>query len=426
MASSPEAFRFIHCADLHLDSPFVGICDVDSRIAKVLQESTFRSFERIVSLAIEHQVDFIVIAGDVYDSADHSLRAQIRFRDTLKRAADAGIESFIIHGNHDPLDRWDAGVELPEGAHRFGGDSVERITATRTGVPLADVYGISFPTREVKENLALRFERTGDAPFAIGVLHCNLGGDARHDNYAPCSLDELARSGMDYWALGHVHTRAVAKASNPCVIYPGNIQGRSVRETGERGCYLVRVGEDRSVEPEFIATDEVRWFGPDEATLKLEAIDSLDRLLSELEELREVLRQKAQGHAAIARVRLAGRSDLHARLRSLDVERDLLGPLREDEDRADFMWIESIQIETQPAIDIEQRREVEDFVGDFLRAAEVLRSDSLLDGVRDILLGREEGSKVKSAVEKFSTEELLETLHEAELLGLDYLLRDEG
>ena len=420
------SFSFIHCADLHLDSPFEGIHDVDPQVARVLRHSTFNSFERIVFLAIEREVDFIVIAGDVYDSADQSLRAQIRFHDFLKRASEAGIQCFLIHGNHDPLNSWDAKLDLPLNCHRFGGDSVTKLTATRNGDPLADIYGISFPTRDVNENIAVQFSRDGDAPFAIGVLHCNLGGDPNHDNYAPCNIDDLQRANMDYWALGHVHTRNVVSPQDPCVVYPGNIQGRSVRETGERGCYLVRVDHNFVIDLEFLPTDVVRWFGPDDASLDVKNIDSFDLLLTELTEVRERLRSKADGRASIARIRLVGRSELHAQLLSLEVDRDLLGPLREDEcDRPDSVWTESIQIATQPVIDIEQRRTVDDFVGDFLSIAHELRSNKNHDAVREMLLARTESQKVASAIDEFSDDELLEILDEAQLLGLDHLLQDE-
>ena len=420
------SFSFIHCADLHLDSPFEGIHDVDPQVARVLRHSTFNSFERIVFLAIEREVDFIVIAGDVYDSADQSLRAQIRFHDFLKRASEAGIQCFLIHGNHDPLNSWDAKLDLPLNCHRFGGDSVTKLTATRNGDPLADIYGISFPTRDVNENIAVQFSRDGDAPFAIGVLHCNLGGDPNHDNYAPCNIDDLQRANMDYWALGHVHTRNVVSPQDPCVVYPGNIQGRSVRETGERGCYLVRVDHKFVIDLEFLPTDVVRWFGPDDASLDVKNIDSFDLLLTELTEVRERLRSKADGRASIARIRLVGRSELHAQLLSLEVDRDLLGPLREDEcDRPDSVWTESIQIATQPVIDIEQRRTVDDFVGDFLSIAHELRSNKNHDAVREMLLARTESQKVASAIDEFSDDELLEILDEAQLLGLDHLLQDE-
>ncbi|HMP71382.1 MAG TPA: DNA repair exonuclease [Pirellulaceae bacterium] len=425
MSNSPHSFSFIHCADLHLDSPFEGIQDIDPNIGTILRDSTFKSFERIVSLAIEENVDFIVIAGDVYDSAYHSLRAQIRFRDAIKKVSDAGISCFIAHGNHDPLDSWDAKLGLPINAHRFGGDTVCKMTASRDGRPLADIYGVSFPTRIVNENIAARFAREHDGVFAIGVLHCNLGGHPEHDNYAPCTLDDLRRANLNYWALGHVHTRSEWTEQETCVVYPGNIQGRNVRETGERGCYLVNVREDQTIKLQFVPTDEVRWFAHDEANLDLRDIESFDTLLLELSDILERLRVKADGRASIARIRLYGRSDLHTELMSIDLVRDLIQRLREGErDRRDFVWTESIRIATLPTIDIAQRRLVDDFVGDYLKAAEELRSNGNIDLVRQMMRDRPEGRNIITAIDEFSDAELLEVLSDAELLGLNLLLSD--
>lgn len=419
-------FSFIHCADLHLDSPFEGLHDVDSQVGQVLRDSTFDSFDRIITLAIQRQVDFIVISGDVYDSADHSLRAQLRFRDSLDRADREGINSYVIHGNHDPLDSWDAQLELPESVHRFGGEHVTQTTATRAGRPLADLYGISFATREIKRNLAVEFQRTGNAPFSIGLLHCNLGGDPNHDNYAPCSLADLQATGIDYWALGHVHTRAEIHAADPTVVYPGNIQGRSIRETGSRGCYHVAVSAAGSVKLEFLATDSVRWIDRSDSTIDVESISTLDGLLAELEELRERLRSAQDGSAAIARIELTGRSPLHSKLIADSLEQDLLGTLREGEaDRPDFVWFEAIKVSTRPELDLDARRKVDDFVGDYLRVADEMRQDSSGELIRSLLLNRPESKRIQEAIQGFTTEELLEMLREAEWMGLDRLLEDD-
>ena len=166
-------FSFIHCADLHLDSPFECIQAVDPDIASVLQDATFKSFENIIDLAIQKRVDFLIVSGDVYDGADQSLYAKLRFYQTLRRATDKGIQCFVAHGNHDP---WEAERDIPNGVWRFGSDKVERKIVKPDDEELAYVYGISYPSREVNENLALRFSREEDAPFAIGVLHCNVGG----------------------------------------------------------------------------------------------------------------------------------------------------------------------------------------------------------------------------------------------------------
>jgi len=143
-------------------------------------------------------MDFLIVAGDVYDGADRSLRAQWRFYQSLRRAADSGIQCFVAHGNHDPLSGWEAELKIPDGVHRFGGEKVEQIVAKRDDEELAYIYGISYPSREINENLATRFSREDDVQFGIGVLHCNVGGTSEHDNYAPCILDDR----MEHWSGG--------------------------------------------------------------------------------------------------------------------------------------------------------------------------------------------------------------------------------
>ena len=418
-------FRFLHCADLHLDSPFEGIQADDPEIAAVLRDATFKAFERVVDVGRERHVDFLIVSGDVYDGADRSLRAQLKFRDALHRAAEAGIECFVAHGNHDPLDGWEADLKMPERVHRFGGDDVEMIPIVRDGEEVVHVYGISYLVREVRQNLASRFRREEDTPFAIGVLHCNVGGDTNHDNYAPCLMDDLTAAGMDYWALGHIHTANVLKENRPCIVYPGNTQGRSVRETGARGCCLVEVDEAGQIRHEFIETDAVRWF---EETVDIAELETLDDLLNELDDTRESVRSRADKRAAVLRLRVTGRGKLHAHLQRPDTDRDLLGRLRDGEPgRSDFVWVESIRLATLPEIDIEQRRSVEDFVGDFLRAAENLRNRAdKASAIRELLTNRPEHATIAAELERLSESELLAILQDAEAMGLDHLLSDEA
>jgi len=418
-------FRFLHCADLHLDSPFEGLQADDPEIAAVLRDATFKAFENVVELGRRERVDFLIVSGDVYDGADRSLRAQLRFRDMLERAAEAGIECFVAHGNHDPLDGWEADLKMSGRVHRFGGDDVEMVSIQRDGEELVHVYGISYPVREVRQNLASKFRRADDAPFAIGVLHCNVGGHPNHDNYAPCSMDDLTAAEMDYWALGHVHTRGVLNESRPCVIYPGNTQGRSVRESGARGCYLLQVDEARRIERTFVETDVVRWF---EETVDIARLETVDDLLDELNEVRENVRGRAGKRAAVLRLRVIGRGKLHPHLGRLDADRDLLARLRESEPgRPDFVWVESIRLATLPEIDIKQRRSVEDFVGDFLRAAEELRNrKDEGSAIRELLTNRPEHATIATPLEQLSESELLAILQDAEAMGLDHLLRDEA
>ena len=418
-------FSFVHCADLHLDSPFEGIHAAAPEIATVLREATFQALNQIIDLARREQADFIIVAGDVHDGENRSLRAQLRFRDALRKAADAGISCFIAHGNHDPLSGWEAHLTMPDQARRFGGHRVECFPLERNGATLAHIYGISYPVREVKANLATGFKRDPEAPFAIGVLHCNVGGDPDYDNYAPCNLQDLAAAGLDYWALGHIHAQKIMRTQDPCIIYPGNPQGRSWREMGARGCYLVRVDAARRISPTFVATDVVRWFRQD---LDIGEFSTWDDLLDALYRVREEVRAAATGRAAILRLSLAGRGDLHRELaKRIDLERDLAEPLREGEpERPDFVWVESIQTQTRPPLDLAQRRLVQDFVGDFLNAAQGLR-DQENPGtmLRNVFKQRPEHRVIAAALEHLADAELLSILDDAEILGVDQLLPEE-
>ena len=424
---SRTAFSFVHCADLHLDSPFEGVNAIDPNVAQVMREATFGAFENVVSMAIDEKVDFLIVAGDVYDGADRSLRAQLRFRDALTRATEADIECIVVHGNHDPLDGWEADLAMPDGVHRFGGSEVEMVPIERDRREIARVYGVSYPVREVRQNLVSQFKREEGVPFAIGVLHCNVGGNSDHDNYAPCSLEDLRASGMDYWALGHIHTKSVLCENNPCVIYPGNTQGRSVRETGPRGCYLIRVDETANIRPTFFETHEVRWFHDDSTVVNINELQSIDELLNALTEVLESSREQSGGRPAIARLRIVGRGDLHTDLRRNETERDLLSQLRDSESgRQDFVWVESVRISTQPIIDIDQRRKVEDFVGDYLRAAQAIREDCELQStIYELLKKRPEFAKISHHLDALTTDEWATILSDAEVMGFDYLLGDE-
>jgi DNA repair exonuclease SbcCD nuclease subunit len=423
--SESTPFCFVHCADLHLDSPFEGIHTAAPDVAAILREATFRALDQIIDLARGEQADFIIIAGDVHDSENRSLRAQLRFRDALRKASQAGIPCFIAHGNHDPLSGWEAHLTMPDQARRFGGQSVECFPVQRQGATLAHIYGISYPVREVKANLAAGFRRDPEAPFAIGVLHCNVGGDPNHDNYAPCSLEDLAAAGLDYWALGHIHAQKVMRAQDPCIVYPGNPQGRSWREMGPRGCYLGRVDAARRITPTFVTTDVVRWFRED---LDIGGLFTWDDLVDALYRAREEVRATAGGRAALLRLSLTGRGELHRELaKRIDLVRDLVEPLQEGEpERPDFVWVESIQNRTRPPLDLAQRRLVQDFVGDFLNAAQSLRDQSNSGTIlRTVLKQRPEHRVIAAALEHLTDAELLTILDEAEILGVDALLPEE-
>lgn len=354
-------FRFIHCSDLHIDSPFKGLSAVEPRLARRLLESTYKAFNNIVDLAVQEKVDALIVAGDVYDSADRSLQAQFRFRNALAHLSQAGIPAFIAHGNHDPLDRWSNHLDWPSLATVFPGDRVEAHPVTKNGKTVAHVYGISFPRRDVTENLALRFKRGGHPGFAVGVLHTNVGGRPGHDPYAPCTVSELSAPGMDYWALGHIHAREVVQAESPAIVYSGNTQARSVREAGPRGCYLVTLTSGAPPETRFTATDAVRY---ETQTLDASRLQTVDDILHACLETVDALATKAGERDLVVRLTLTGRTPVHQEI----VSPGGLAGLQEQiqlyfEVRDPLVWVDLV-VDTRGDYDIDALGQGQDFIAD--------------------------------------------------------------
>jgi len=418
-------FRFIHCSDLHLDSPFEGIQSIEPWVADILRKATFEAFQRVVKIAIQKKCDFVIISGDIYDGADRSLYAKLRFREMLKELNESQIKCFLVHGNHDPLSGWEPEITLPQGIFRFPGDKVNLIPFTKNSQEIAHIYGISFQEKANMNNLTKLFQKSSKEVFSIGVLHCNVGGLPKHDNYAPCSIEDLVNTGLDYWALGHIHTPIVIRKHHPVILYSGNTQGRNINENGPRGCYLVQVYENQDVEFDFYPTDVVRWF---QKRIDITNLKNLDDLVTLLIKQREDIRRKAEGRHAILRIILKGMGELDQILRQkIDPERDLAIHLREGEnEKNQFVWIESILIQTQPPIDIEQRRLVDDFVGDFLRNIDKInKAPNLQETLKTILSNRPEWNIIHQEMETILNNYGLELLKNAELFGLEELLRHE-
>lgn len=365
---SSAIFRFLHTGDLHLDSPFRGISagGTPEPIVEALRQSTIRAWERVIDLALAERVDFVVVAGDAFENERQTLTGQLRFRDGLVRLAEAGIHAYVVTGNHDPLRGWAGSIRYPDTVRIFGPDSVSAFPVVRDGVEIARVYGVSYAQKEEKRNLAAGFRREADAPFAIGLLHTNVGGDRSAGDYAPCTIDDLRRSGMDYWALGHIHAHRVVIADGPVAVYCGNPQGRDPGETDPRGCYIVTVDDAGRAHPEFRPVDVVRW---QLLGVPIDGVSGKDGLLDAIVAAAEGARSTA-GRSIVARLTLTGRGDLHDTLRA---DPGLVGELLEEARRVlggagDFAWIESLRDETRPQLDLDALE-----AGDSLRAAVVRR-----------------------------------------------------
>ncbi|MFN0128309.1 MAG: exonuclease SbcCD subunit D [Verrucomicrobiales bacterium] len=340
-------FRFLHTADLHLDSPMIGLASREGAAVDAILSASRRAFENLINLAIAEQVAFVVIAGDVYDRDWKGYETGLFFRGALVRLREAGIRVFLISGNHDAASVISRKLSLPEGVVVISSRSPE--THELHDLPVA-VHGMSFPNRAVPENLVPRYPAPVPGSFNLGLLHTSLAGDVRHDTYAPCSVDELIEKGYDYWALGHIHQPDLIH-EDPWIVYPGNLQGRSVRECGARGCRLVSVSDTQTVmDCQWHALDVVRW--------AVATVDATD--LGTVEDIamqarRALVREiyAADGRLLAVRLIVKGVTDLHSALHSrpdrLQAEIDACV----EELGEERLWIEQVRVETAPTVSLE-------------------------------------------------------------------------
>ncbi len=416
--------KFVHAADIHLDSPFMGLAEVAPDVQKLLCDATFKAFDNVIGLCLSENVDFLLLAGDIYDAKDRSLRAQLRFRDGLARLDEAGIRTFVAHGNHDPLDGWKADLKWPDLVHVFSADRVESVVYERDGEARAIIHGISFGKAEVRDNLAVRFARQDSPLFQVGLLHGNVGSNTGHENYAPCTRQDLDLSGLDYWALGHVHNHQILSERGPCVVYSGNTQGRHINESGPRGCFLVSVDDSGDVEPQFVPTDVVRWQSAD---LSIEGIADIDGLIDEGSRCLSDVQGASDGRPTICRLTITGRGPMHSELCNLPRQDEYLEEIREAGARlAPVVFIADVRLKTGPDVNIDVRMKSQDIVGDCLRLVrEYQTDDERLKEFRSCLDELFNHRDVRRYLERFEDEAVIEMLQSAQSLLLDELLGDE-
>ena len=233
------AYKFLHAADIHLDSPLRGLARYEGVPADEVRLASRTAFENLIEAAIDEQVAFVILAGDLFDGDWPDFGTGLFFCAAMGRLEKAGIDVYLLYGNHDAESVLTKKLPLPGNVHVFGTRKAETFTH---GATWAVIHGWSYREKDTRANLAAAYPAAVPNAFNIGVLHTALGGRPPHAPYAPCSLQDLASKGYDYWALGHVHEFEVASRT-PLVVFPGNLQGRSVRELGHR---WPRVREARS------------------------------------------------------------------------------------------------------------------------------------------------------------------------------------
>lgn len=367
-----EPIRFIHTADLHLDSPFKGMSGLPEARWKQLRDSTFEAFDRLIAYALAEQPDFMLITGDIYDGEDRSIRAQHRFRTGMQQLAEKRIPVFISYGNHDHLDgRWTR-FELPDNVHVFG-SSVEQIELELQGSKIK-IAGFSYPKRHVREAVIEQFpEANLDDYYHIGMLHGSMDGDNSHAVYAPFRKDQLLSKNYDYWALGHIHMRQQLH-SDPAIVYPGNIQGRHRNEQGEKGFYEVTLAKNET-HLSFVPTSVIIF---ESMEISCAGMTHMNEVLSAVSEQARQFREEAG--AGVIELKFSGLEKEAAALFSGITEAELLETVRETlEADEPFLWVDKIVIQ-----EVETSAELSMLGITVLQELEEWREDDWKDVLKDL------------------------------------------
>ena len=332
-------FSFIHAADIHLDSPMVKLEGYEGAPVELIRQATRRALDNLVHLAISEKVDFVLISGDLYDSDWKDYNTGLFFISRMARLADEKIPVFIIAGNHDAANKMTKSLRLPEGVHSFGSRKPDTFLIDDAGVA---IHGQSFPSGAVTRDISADYPAAVKGYFNIGMLHTCATGSSEHDPYAPCSVEGLRLKEYDYWALGHIHKRQEL-SKDPPILFPGNLQGRNIRETGRKGCMLVRVENGRPGY-EFCPLDVFGW-EQCEVDVSGEKAES-----GVVEKIMNAVSAAASGsdHPMAVRVGVVGVCPVHDRIGS-DPQRletviraETISLLR------DRVWIEKVRLDTSP------------------------------------------------------------------------------
>jgi len=361
--------KFIHCADIHLDTPLQGLAQYPGAPISEIRNATRRAFEKLLDFAVSERVNFVVIAGDLYDTGLKSFESALFFNKKMSRLKDAGIAVYLIHGNHDAASKLIKQLRPPKNVHVFRATEPQTFRNDELRVAL---HGQSFSTPEVREDLATGYPPPVPGFFNIGVLHTNLTGISEHANYAPCSLETLMTKGYQYWALGHVHNRQVL-SSDPFIVYPGNIQGRHGKEQGEKSCELVTVSDTGVVSLETVPTSVVPWF---EEKIETSDCQTVDEIYEKIRAQLEVLVLQTRERVTAVRLRIQGMTSAHR-----DLGRDLEQVRNEaisiaNECGNGLLWVERVQVATVPCIDQDELLKRDDPVGEVARIIDALRHDT--------------------------------------------------
>ncbi|WP_043833795.1 metallophosphoesterase family protein [Muricoccus aerilatus] len=362
-----NSFRFLHAADLHLDSPLRGL-GADAPAARI-RRATREALDNLVDLAIAEEVNFVVVAGDLYDGDWPDFRTGQTLVAAFGRLTRAGIRVVAIRGNHDAESVLTRSLRLPDGATLLRADRPDTLDWPDLAVVL---HGQSFETREVQSNLAQAYPVPVANRFNIGLLHTAATGRPGHASYAPCTVEQLAAHGYDYWALGHIHAREEV-LREPWIVYPGNLQGRHVNEPGSKGASLVTVRHGHVVALEHRPLDVVRWGA---LVVDCEGAADEEAVLERCRRAIGAAVDAGEGRFLALRIRLEGPCPAHTALARdpASLRQKVIAAGLEVAEAGSF-WLQEVRTATRAMLDLDALRAREDAVGRLVGAIEALAAD---------------------------------------------------
>lgn len=363
-----ESVRFIHTADLHLGSPLKSIGQASESIRQKLQSATLRTLARIVDVAIEESVDFILIAGDLYDSEARSIQANKQIADEMERLHKQNIPAFIIAGNHDPIgENTSEAIRLPENTVVFSSDNVETHEVFREDKIVARVLGQSYRGTSDTRKMYSGYTVPDSSVWNIGLLHTALNEQAT--NYVPCTKDDLlSKNDIHYWALGHIHQQQIIHEQLPVIAYPGIPQGRDVGEQSAGSVLLVELSDNDAPNIRSVPVGEIIWREEsinigDPPFSDAETLDDLAMVMQEyaenlisaqrVDESENDFQYSPENRGMIVRWHIIGRGNIHSGLSGDRIESAeyMTGELRRKLSQlTPFLWTESVQIHTGPEL----------------------------------------------------------------------------
>jgi len=362
--------KFIHAADVHLDSPLKGLERYEGAPVEEIRTSPRGAFDNLVALAIEEAVDFVLLAGDLYDGDWKDYNTGLYFVDRMHQLKGANIPVFIVAGNHDAASQITKHLRLPDNVTLFSTSKPQTVILEELRVA---IHGQGFAKRAVTEDMSLAYPQGDPHLFNIGLLHTCLDGKPGHEPYAPCSVDGLRTKGYKYWALGHVHTREII-SEDPWIVFPGNIQGRHIREVGSKGCTLVTVENGEVDRLEHRSLDVLRWT---RCTVDVSTSTTLDEVYAQVRNEFEKALDEADSLPVAARLVLKGSSLVHDELQNeaghwIQEYRALATGLG-----GAGMWLEKVSLETTPTVIVDDLLERDDALAGLLQVIHSLEVDSV-------------------------------------------------